>query len=254
MDAPKDVVGRASRLLRELARAEPAGATTSALARAVGLARPTAHRLLVSLLDNGLAERVRETDRWVLGPEAYLLGAAAAARYDVTNMAHRHVRALAQATAEGAFFSVRRGDETVCLIREDGAFPLRSHVLHEGVRFPLGVASAGMAILAHLPDRDVDDYLRRTDLTGEFGPQHATDHVRSHIEQTRRAGYAVNPGLIVEGSWGMAAAVFDGDGRPQWALTLTGVAHRFSDDRRPELGAMLLREAHALTTALRTRP
>jgi len=111
---------------------------------------------------------------------------------------------------------VRRGDETVCLLREDGAFPLRSHVLHEGVRFPLGVASAGMV-----------------------------------IEKTRTTGYSTNPGLIVEGSWGMAAAVFARDGRPQWALTLTGVAHRLSDDRRQELGARLLREAHALTTSLR---
>ena len=59
-------------------------------------------------------------------------------------------RRLAVRTEESAFLSVRRGDETVCLIREDGAFPIRSFVLSEGVRFPLGVASAGLAILAAL--------------------------------------------------------------------------------------------------------
>jgi hypothetical protein len=33
----------------------------------------------------------------------------------------------------------------VCLAGAEGSFPLRSHVLREGIRFPLGVASAGPA-------------------------------------------------------------------------------------------------------------
>ncbi|WP_203231391.1 IclR family transcriptional regulator [Nocardioides caldifontis] len=249
--APVDVVGRVASVLRALAGAEPHGLTTSELARAVSLARPTAHRLLTSLLEHGLSERLAGDGRWVLGPEAYLLGTSAAARYDVTELAQPVVRRLAQATGESAFFSVRRGDETVVLLREDGAFPLRSHVLDVGTRFPLGVVSAGMVILAHLSPREIDDYLDRTDLTARHGSQHAADKVRKHVARTRRTGYSVNPGLVVQGSWGMAAAVFDEQERPQWALSLTGVEHRFTAARRPELGARLLHEAHALTTALR---
>jgi DNA-binding IclR family transcriptional regulator len=250
---PVDVVGRAAALLRALATHEPAGATTSSLAREVGLPRPTVHRLLVSLQRDGLAEREPRRDRWVLGPELYLLGTAAGRRYDVTTVAHPSVRRLADATGESAFFTARRGEETICLIREDGAFPLRSHVLFEGARFPLGVVSAGMVLLAHLPDREVDDYLARVDLTAAHGRAHAPARVREHIVATRRDGYATNPGLVVEGSWGMAAAVFDDADRPQWALSLTGVEHRFGPERRPELGRLLLREAHALTLALRRR-
>jgi DNA-binding IclR family transcriptional regulator len=249
---PVDVVGRTTVLLRALAAHEPDGATTSAIARTVGLPRPSVHRLLTSLQRSGLAEREPQQDRWVLGPELYLLGTAAGRRYDVTAVAQPFVRRLSEVTGESAFFSVRRGEETVCLIREDGAFPLRSHVLHEGARFPLGVVSAGMVILAHLPDREIDDYLTRVDLT-PHGPGHAPDRVRGHVATTRTDGYATNPGLVVEGSWGMAAAVFDADDRPQWALTLTGVEHRFAADRRPELGRLLLREAHGLTRALRRR-
>lgn len=251
-NGPVDVVGRAAVLLRALAAHEPAGATTSGVARDVGLPRPSVHRLLTSLQHAGLAEREPEQDRWVLGPELYLLGSAAGRRYDVTAVAQPFVRRLSEATGESAFFSVRRGEETVCLIREDGAFPLRSHVLFEGARFPLGVVSAGMVILAHLTDREIDDYLARVDLT-PHGTGHTADAVRAHLTRTRTDGYATNPGLVVEGSWGMAAAVFDADDRPQWALSLTGVEHRFAEDRRPELGRLLLREAHGLTRALRRR-
>lgn len=251
MDTPTDVVGRAGAVLRALATHEPDGATTSAVAKATGLARPTAHRLLTSLSAQGFADRHPTSGRWLLGPELYLLGAAAQPRYDVTHLAHVHVRRLAEATGESAFFSARRGEETVCLIREDGSFPIRSHVLYEGIRFPLGVASAGLVILAYLPDHEAAAYLAQADLETRFGPEHITPAIKRRIAQARRDGWVLNPGLIVEGSWGMGAAVFDPDDRPAWALSLTGIERRFGKDRRGRLGELLLREAHALTTAIR---
>ncbi len=250
MDAPTDLVGRVSAVLRAVAANEPEGVTTSQLARSTGLARPTAHRLLTSLMGDGLLDRNNE-GQWFLGPELYLLGTTAAPRYDVTTLAQPYVRQLASATGESAFFSARRGDETVCLVREDGSFPIRSHVLHEGIRFPLGVASAGIAILAYLPDSEIEAYLSRADLS-PYGSGHEPDQVRTRVRETRDAGFSLNPGLIVHGSWGIGAAVFDAADRPQWALTLTGIEHRFAPARRGKLGRLLLRAAHELTTALRT--
>jgi DNA-binding IclR family transcriptional regulator len=240
------VIGRAAAVLRAVGAAMPRGLGTTAVASATGLSRPTAHRLLASLAAEGFVDHDAVTGRWVPGPELYLLGSIAAERYDVTAVARPVVRALAEATGESAFLSARRGDETVCLLREDGSFPIRSHVLHEGIRFPLGVASAGLAILAFLPDPVVERYLADADLAG-FGGEHDAERVRARVAATRELGYAVNPGLIVEGSWGMGAAVFDGSGQPGWALSLTGIEARFTAERRPELGRILLDAAHRLT-------
>jgi DNA-binding IclR family transcriptional regulator len=241
------LIGRVGAVLRALSAVNEKGASTSDLARATELARPTVHRLLVALAEEGYVDRDQRTGRWYLGPELYLLGEVAARRYDVTQHARASVHRLAAATGESAFFSARRGEETVCLLREDGDFPIRSFVLYEGARFPLGVVSAGLVVLSMLPDREVDEYLTRVDLTERWGPSHAPGAVRARIARTRELGYAVNPGLVVEGSWGMAAAVFGLSGEPDWALTLTGVESRFRADRRTELGALLLKEAHALT-------
>ncbi|AWB94009.1 IclR family transcriptional regulator [Aeromicrobium chenweiae] len=241
------MVERIGALLRALGTFEPDGASTSDVARHVDLARATTHRLLSSLQDEGLVDRDRESGAWHLGPETYLLGSAATRRYDVTEHARAVVRRLAGTTGESAFLSVVRGDETVCLLREDGSFPLRSHVLHEGIRLPLGVASAGLATLALMPDREVEDYLGRTDLVAQWGAAHSAPAVRDRVAATRRDGFATNPGLLVEGSWGLGAAVFDERGRPAWALSLTGVETRFSAERRPQLGQLLLRAAHELT-------
>ncbi|WP_254186598.1 IclR family transcriptional regulator domain-containing protein [Paenarthrobacter aromaticivorans] len=71
--------------------------------------------------------------------------------------------------------------------------------------------------------------------------------VRKRIEETRAAGHATNPGLLVQGSCGMGAAVFDAAGQPAWALSITGIEARFSSERRAKLGRLLLRLAPALS-------
>ncbi|WP_099249423.1 IclR family transcriptional regulator [Mycobacterium sp. shizuoka-1] len=249
--ADRNVVARVAALLSAVSAAEPAGASTTELGRVAGLARPTAHRLLTSLADVGLIDRDATTGRWLLGPEMYLMGAVASHRYDVTDHAREVVARLAAQTGESAFLSVRRGDETVCLLSVEGSFPLRSHVLHEGIRFPLGVASAGLAILSHLPAAEVDDYFARAAPAAQWGADHTEAAIRDRIAATRLTGYAVNPALIVEGSWGIGAAVFDENGRPAYALSLTGVETRFKPDRRHQLGTLLLEQAHLLSGRLR---
>lgn len=247
------VVGRVGAVLRALSAHAPETVSTRRVADLTGLTRPTAHRLLTALATEGFVDRDPMRGGWLLGPEMYLMGAVAAERYDVSAIAVEQVREVARLTGESAFLSARRGDETVCLLREEGSFPLRSHVLYEGIRFPLGVASAGIAILALLPDSEREAYLERSDLVPAWGPGHESAALRARLARTRETGYAVNPGLLVEGSWGMAAAVFDAAGRPAWALSATGVESRFGPDRQPEIGRVLLEQAHVLTQRLRAR-
>jgi len=247
-------IARAAHLLRLVTASGADGASLQELARASDLSRSTVHRLLSALRAEGLVDRDEERGRWLPGPELFLMGTVAAARYDVTELARDIVRSLAVKTEESAFFSVRRADETVCLLREEGSFPIRSFVLSEGVRFPLGVASAGLAILSFLPDHDVDAYLERhPELVAEWGRKHDVAPLRARIAETKERGYAINPGLIVEGSWGLGAAAFDRAGRPEWALSLTGVGFRFGPDRIADLGRTLMAHAHQLSNRIAAR-
>lgn len=244
-------IARAAALLRLVTAAGPEGESASALARRAGLTRPTAHRLLTALRREGLVDHDEPSGRWMPGPELFLMGTVAAARYDITEIARDIVRSLAVRTEESAFLSVRRGDETVCLVNEEGSFPIRSFVLREGVRFPLGVASAGLAILSFLPPHDVDAYFERhPELEERWGAAHAEPRLRRRLGETQARGYSLNPGLIVPGSYGLGAAVFTREGHPQWALSLTGVEFRFGPDRLPELGRVLLAHAHQLTSRI----
>jgi DNA-binding IclR family transcriptional regulator len=250
MAPPIDVIGRMAALLRAVAGSEPGGVGTTDAATRSGLPRPTAHRLLTAMSGEGLIDR-SANGRWHVGPELFLLGLGAAPRYDARNLAQPILRQLAIATGESASFSVRRGNETVCLLHEEGTFPLRSHVLHEGVRFPLGVASAGLAILAFIPAAERRRYLEQADLAATWGEEHAPGPIADRLEATRTKGYSFNPGLIVPGSWGLAAAVFDHDDKPLGAISLTGIADRFDAARRNVLGQQLLKGALVLSRQLK---
>lgn len=248
------VITRAAALLRAVGGASAAGATTTALSRDTGIPRATAHRLLTALAEQGLIDREPGTGLWYLGPEVYLLGSVAGIRYDAAAVADDILQALARDTGESAFLSARRGFESVCVSAVEGSFPLRSHILYPGRRFPLGVASAGLVILAHLGAEERDRHLAECDLEPDWGATHSRMAVAERIADTMVTGYAVNPGLLVEGSWGIGAAVFDALDKPHWALSLTGVQSRFAGDRTGELGRALLRAAHQLTQRLRHRP
>jgi DNA-binding IclR family transcriptional regulator len=244
------VVSRIAALLRIVGR-KPEGSPLVELVRESGLTRPTVHRLLTSLAAEGLLDHDARTGSWVLGPEVLLLGSVASARFPLEDVARPSLRRLAEETGESSFFSIRRGHETVCLLREEGSFPVRSFVLHEGVRFPLGVASAGTAIMAFLPEDEQEDILANwSDHAGRFTDAHTETVVRANLKRTRETGYSVNPGLVLEGSWGMGAAVFDQAGRPAWALSLTGIEPRFRPERQEFLGRLLMEEAHRISLQL----
>ncbi len=244
------VVSRIAGLLR-IAGRKPEGSPLVELVKESGLTRPTVHRLLTSLAAEGLLDHDARTGNWVLGPEILLMGSVASARFPLEEIARPSLRRLAEESGESAFFSIRRGAETVCLLREEGSFPVRSFVLHEGVRFPLGVASAGTAIMAFLPENEQEQLLAHwAGHAGTFAEAHTAEVVRASLARTRETGYSVNPGLVLEGSWGMGAAVFDQAGRPAWALSLTGIEPRFREDRQEFLGRLLMEEAHRITNKL----
>jgi DNA-binding IclR family transcriptional regulator len=240
-------IGRAVSLLRLLASKPRTGVTLSELVDGSGLLKPTCRRILLALIEAGLAMQDDETRRYFLGPEAYVLGTVASERHGIHRLALEGVSRLARETGDAAFLQMRSGWSVVCLHREDGDYPLRSHVLAAGDRHPLGAGAGGLALLAALPDDDVEAAIAANGkLCRDRYPMLTPEMIHRIVRETRDRGYSMNRGLLFPGSWGMGMVVRDRQGRPDACLSLAAVESRMQPDRQPQLAQWLATEVDTL--------
>lgn len=243
-------IGRALRLLHLLGTAGPQGAPLGTLVVLSGLAKPTCRRLLLALIAEGMVEQDEQTRRYFLGRETFLLGMLANERHGIHQLAQDCVTRLARETGDAAFLQVRHGDDVLCLLREDGDFPLRSHVLKAGDRYPLGVGGGGIALLAALPPAQASTLVARQMVRLSQRHPALAPQVGALVDECRTRGYSMNRGAIFPGSWGMGVAIRDPDGAVNACLSLAAVESRMQPEREPELAALLAREARVVEERL----
>lgn len=244
-------VDRALALLGLIGRHSAQGVTLSALVAQSGLNKATVRRLLLALMRAGLVEQAAESRAYHLGEEAYLLGLMAQGRHGLLSLAMDSLQRLARSTGDAAFLSVRRGLYAVCLHREDGAHPIRTYALMPGAHHPLGVGAGSLAMLAALPDAEVDAVIAATaDELRDSYPRLGADDLHAHVARTRADGYSINPGLIFEDSWGLGVALHGPDGRLVGALSLAAIESRMRVPRRDELLHALRSEAGKIENRL----
>jgi DNA-binding IclR family transcriptional regulator len=238
---------RACKLLRIVAGKKNEGASLSELVRASGLTKPTTRRMLIAMIEQGFVEQTRSDSRYYIGVETFSLGVLAASRFGIGAEALKSVRRLARQSDDAAMLSIRNGNFTTCTHREDGNYPLKTHVLQPGHKHPLGVSAAGLALLAALPDDEVNSTIEQNlPRIRQDYPEISEGAVRAEVLATRQRGYSLNPGLVVSGSWGVAVIVNDVLAARPLALTIAAVQSRFADGRLEQLGKMLLSERDRL--------
>lgn len=247
-------VDRALRLLSLVGRAGERGIGLAEVVEASGINKPTARRLLLALIRAGLVHQAEDDRRYHLGEEAYILGTLASPRFGLLRLAMPSLSRLALKTGDTTFLSARRDPVSVCLHREEGTFPIRTHALQVGYEHPLGVGAGSLAILAALPEAEAETMLQRNAavLEARF-PAVTPDALRRHVELARARGYAVNPGLILVNSWGVGAAIRHPDGSPLGALSIAAIDGRMQPPRQGELGQLLTAEAAIVERALADR-
>lgn len=245
-------IDRAATLLLLVGRAGPSGARLSDLVEQCNLSKPTVRRMLLALVRAGLLDQDLETRRYYLGPETYVLGTLASARFGIHSISLRSLFKLSQETGDTAFLSVPRDLYSICVHREEGPYPIRVHALHAGDRHPLGVGAGGLALLAALPDKEVEEVLAaNADILANNYPSFPPDVLRSLVRDTRAKGYAINPGMILSDSWAIGVVIRGSDGRPVGALSIAATESRLGEERQRELVPLLKREAAWIEKRLR---
>lgn len=247
-------VDRSMALLGLVARHPDQGIALGDLVTDSGLNKPTVRRILLALIRAGMVEQNDRTRRYYLGQEAYLLGTLASRRHGFLDIASEAAIRLARDTGDASFVSVRRGSSSLCMHREDGAYPIRTYALVAGQAHPLGVGAGSLAMLAALPDDEVATVLasNRAAIERDF-PALTDRELQGHIARTRANGFSLNPGLIFSDSWGIGMVFRQTDGSVAGALSIAAVENRMQPARRDDLVALLRAAVGGVETQIAER-
>jgi DNA-binding IclR family transcriptional regulator len=194
------------------------------LSRSTGFYPSTILRLAGSLERFGYLRR--ELDgRFRLGPSARRLGTMYEQVFGLSGVIRPILADLVHEVEETAAFYVREGNMRVCLFRQNGPRPLRSH-LEEGSVLPLDRGAGGHVLMAY---------------SGANG---------DHYDQIRELGWVASLGERDPDSAAVAVPVLDGQGRFIGALSVSGPVTRFDQAHVALFVDALKRHAQSITRVI----
>jgi IclR family acetate operon transcriptional repressor len=234
-------VGAVRRALEVIdALADEAGELgTNEIARRTGINASTVSRLLATLVEGGVVERLGETGRYRLGPRLLSLGAIVLDRLDVRRVAAPHLEALVAATGETATLSLpgERDAVTVDFVRS----PSSVQGVAQIGRPSIAHATATGKVLLAFGDRPLPPAVRLKAFTPHTIVQRAA--LADEIRAVRERGHATNFGERENDLHAVAAPVFGAGGGLAAILNVQGPAARF--DREAMDAAVAPLRAHA---------
>ncbi len=221
----------------------------STLARRLGIAKSTVHRLATTLVSEGMLEQNPENGKYRLGIALFGLGALVRRRMDVSTEAKPYLFDLRETTGETVHLAILDGTEIMYVYNLESmqAIRMRSDI---GVRKPAYCTAEGLAMLAFQPARVIEDIIAR-DLAPRT-PKTNTDpgQLRRVLAAVRERGYAVEDEESEAGMRCVAAPVRNAAGEVVAAVGVAGPVQRLPDDVLASFAPHVVRIAEAISIRL----
>lgn len=242
-------VVRALSLLKVLARSDD-GARASDIAREVGLAVSTTHRLLTTLETQGFTQFEPDSSLWFVGREAFAVGAAYGRRRSFVAPALPFLRRLRDATRETANLGILDRDMLVTVSQVESREIMRA-ISPPGGRVPVFCSGMGKAILATWSEKDVLALVERVGFSPLTAKSIRTkEQLLADLDLTRNRGFAVDDEEHVMGLRCVAAVVWSPQGEAAGAISVSGLAARLTEAKVDPVGGAVKQAAEDLTQKL----
>jgi DNA-binding IclR family transcriptional regulator len=219
------------------------------LARKLGVAKSTVHRLARTLIADGMLEQNPENERYRLGIALFGLGALVRRRMNLSSEARQDLFALRQATGETVQLAILDGAEIMFVYNLESTQAIRVNS-DIGVRMPAACTASGRAILAFQPADIVAAALagrlqRRTPKT-EVDPQ----RLRRLIEEVSSRGFAIEDEESEAGMRAVAAPVRGAGGVVVGSVAVAGPVQRLSKETLGRFAPLVIKTAEAISMRL----
>ncbi len=222
----------------------------SEIADRMDLSKSTVFGLVNTLVLKGYLEQNEENKKYRLGIKLFELGNLVGSRMDLRKDALPYCQRLSEDYRQGVHLAVRSGDEMIYIEKVDvpGLSIAYSYI---GKRAKMYCTGVGKAILAHISDEELDQYMENTELT-RMTSHTITDPklLREELEQIRQQSFAIDNEEVEEGLKCVAAPIFDWRGTPVAAISSSGMASRMTDEMIERLKKDVVAYAAAISSRL----
>ncbi|WP_232525310.1 MULTISPECIES: IclR family transcriptional regulator [Mycobacterium] len=216
----------------------------SEVARSLGVAKSSAHRMLSTLVSRGFVERNTTTGRYRLGLHLYELGQLSISRSRLRQAALPIMEDLRQRTGHTTHLGVADGADVVHLERlqcREGLYLLDA-VLPR--RFPTHCSATGKVLAAF--DPAVAEARRRAGFPPiTSNSVHTVAQWDATLAKVRCEGVAINRDEVQAGVMSVAAPIFDATGQLHAALSIVGPTEMM-ESSLPQLTRLLVEATRQL--------
>ena len=199
----------------------------SDLAKRLGLAKSTVHRLASTLLDQGMLEQNAGDGKYHLGLALFELGTLVRRKMDFTVEARPFLRTLMEKTGETVHLAILDHDSVLYIITHESKQALRmgSKV---GTRVPAHSTAVGKALLAFQPEGEIARIVARG--LPATAPKTVVDgrSLQRELELVRTRDYAVDDEESEVGLRSIAAPIRNDSGKVIAAISIAGPVHRMT--------------------------
>lgn len=239
-------IERAFAILRALA-VRPSGVTD--LADRVDLPKSTVARLLNALETEGAIEQTQAGGEYRLGPAIEEIAGGSTQGRSLIAAAQPFLVDLSEQTEEASGLDTLDGRyvQFMDMVQSGQDVQIRDWTGEGG---PAHSLSAGIAILAHLDEAEVEAYIEGGLEAMTQATLVTADELRERLVQARSAGYAWVYEEFADGINSVAAPIFGPEGVVA-ALRIHGPTYRFPDpDRSHDIGLLVADAARQLSEQL----
>lgn len=215
------------------------------LARDLGLAKSTVHRICGVLVERAWA--VREPDgRFGLGIRALRLGSNAT-ELPIVKAFRTVAASFLDELDETIALAVVDGDESLYIAMEETSQPVR-YVTHVGSKSPAFASASGRVVLASQPDEAVTAlFAGRTLITPTGRRLSGVPELRTILNEVRQTGVAENWDETAQGLYAGSVPVTNDAGTTLAALTALIPLSRVTPERHETIVACLRKHGEVLS-------
>lgn len=223
------------------------------ISEALGLPWATLHRTLQQLEKGGFLRKEQDSNRYIIGPRMWFIGATYLANHRVIETAGQFLKEASKTSGISVQLVERSQNQAVVLYSNQSGDEITRATY--GYHFPLHTGSKGQVLLAYSDEKFIDTYLAGN--LEQLTPNSITDPatLREIIAQIRDQHYAVTVADVQMFTGSMSAPIFDRDGKVHSCVCFVTRKSVIQDEARKDRLLELLQEtAQSISMALGWRP